>query len=186
MMDYVGQAFKAIERKDFVLDNELNRADYDIPLPIGFGQTISQPTTVELMLGWLEAEPGNKILDIGSGSGWTTALLSNIVGPAGKVYAVEKIAKLKEFGENNCQKYSLKNVRFFLAKKQLGLIKYAPYDRILVSASAQEFPETLSKQLKINGKMVVPVNDTIYEVYKVSARKLKIIKHPGFVFVPLL
>jgi protein-L-isoaspartate(D-aspartate) O-methyltransferase len=138
------------------------------------------------MLNWLGLLPGDIVLDVGSGSGYTTTLMSTIIGPKGRVFAVEKIPELKEFGQNNCKKYSLKNVSFFLAKKQLGLARYAPYDRILVSASAQEFPDILINQLKIGGKIVIPVNNVIYEVTKMSAKKTERIKHPGFVFVPLL
>jgi protein-L-isoaspartate(D-aspartate) O-methyltransferase len=185
-MDYVGQAFKKIKRKDFVLESEVNLSNIDTALPIGFGQTISQPSTVDLMLNWLDISPGDAVLDIGSGSGYTTALLSTIVGPKGRVFAVEKIPELKQFGENNCKKCNLKNVSFFLAQKQLGLTKCAPYDCILVSASAQEFPDNLINQLKIGGKMVIPVKNDIYEVTRLSGEKTERIKHPGFVFVPLL
>ena len=102
-IDLVKKAFKEINRADFVLPEHLNVVGVDAPLLIGYGQTISQPTTVKMMLEWLDAKPGNKVLDVGSGSGWTTALLSNIVGKKGKVYAVERIPELKEFGEKNCQ-----------------------------------------------------------------------------------
>ena len=87
------------------------------PLPIGFGQTISQPTTVKFMLSWLDAMPGDEVLDIGSGSGWTSALLADIVGPQGIVYAVERIPELVKFGRDNCRRLGIENVFFFQAGK---------------------------------------------------------------------
>jgi len=161
-------------------------ADLDIPLPIGHDQTNSQPTTVRHMLTWLDARPSQKVLDVGSGSGWTTALLSHIVGKDGKVYAVERIPELVQFGRNNCARLDLKNVEFVVAGAHYGLPKHAPYDRILVSASASEFTEELMDQLKVGGKLVVPVQDTIFEVTKLAGGKTKVIRHPGYVFVPLI
>jgi len=180
------KAFLEINRADFVLPQDKSDADLDIPLPIGQGQTISQPTTVKMMLEWLGAQSGEKILDIGSGSGWTTALLSKIVGKKGKVYAVERVEKLKDFGEENCQRAGIKNAKFFLAKEELGLKKYTPYDRILVSAAASSLPEKLLDQLKIGGKMVIPINNSIFEISKKSEGHFEEIEHFGFVFVPLI
>lgn len=185
--DLVEKAFREIKRADFVLLKYREDVDVDAPLPIGYGQTISQPTTVKMMLEWLGAEPGDKVLDVGSGSGWTTALLSNIVSKKGKVYAVERIPELKEFGEKNCQKIGLKNVEFHLAKKDIfGLPACAPYERILVSASTEELPQELIEQLKVGGKLVIPVKDTILEISKTSKKNIKINEHYGFVFVPLV
>ena len=184
---FVGKAFEEVDRGDFVRAEHRDSVDVDAPLPIGFGQTISQPTTVRMMLEWLDAQPGNKVLDVGSGSGWTTALLSNIVGKKGKVYAVERVPELKEFGEKNCQKIGLNNVEFYLAKKdQLGLSKHFPYDRILVSASAEKLPQELIEQLKIKGKLVIPVQNSVLEITKISKGNIETEKHYGFVFVPLI
>lgn len=184
-MDRVAQAFQKIHRADFLPEELRYKAIVDRPVPIGFGQTNSQPSTVEQMLRWLEAEPGNKALDIGSGSGWTTALLSEIVGPSGRVYAVEKIPELVEFGRQNCERIHIKNVRFFEAGKTLGLPKQAPYDRILVSASANELPETLLDQLTLGGKIIIPVKNDILEITKTASNRFETNAHRGFVFVPL-
>lgn len=162
------------------------RAAVDAPLPIGYGQTISQPTTVEMMLGWLEPEPGNKVLDVGSGSGWTTALLAQLVGPTGMVYAVELIPELVEFGRQNVERLGIGNAKFYRTGKQLGLPKHAPYDRILVSAAAEELPKQLIEQLKPGGKLVVPVRNDILEIEKEKDGSYEQAVHPGFVFVPLI
>jgi protein-L-isoaspartate(D-aspartate) O-methyltransferase len=161
-------------------------ADFDQPVPIGYGQTISQPYTVARMLEWLDPRPGHKVLDIGSGSGWTTALLAHLVGSKGEVYAVERIPELVEFGRGNVEKSGIKNARFSTAGEELGLPEKAPFDRILVSASADQFPEELMEQLKISGKLVIPVHGDILEITKTPKKGRDVRKHPGFIFVPLL
>src|SRR3990167_2983511 len=113
----IRQAFINTPRKYFLPENQRQYADVDIPLDIGFGQTNSQPTTVKMMLTWLNPKIGDKVLDVGSGSGWTTALLANMVGPKGKVYAVERITSLLEMGKNNCAKLSIDNTYFYPATK---------------------------------------------------------------------
>ncbi|MBI5906854.1 protein-L-isoaspartate O-methyltransferase [Candidatus Saccharibacteria bacterium] len=185
-MDYISKAFAKVKRAGFVLPDHPGVADLDIALPIGFGQTISQPTTVRYMLEWLEPEPGNKILDVGSGSGWTTALLANIVGSKGMVYAVELIPELVDFGRDNCQRLGIKNARFYEAGSEYGLPRHAPYDRILVSAAAEEVPQSLVNQLKAGGKLVIPVRNDILVIEKTADGQLQTDTHPGFIFVPLI
>jgi protein-L-isoaspartate(D-aspartate) O-methyltransferase len=185
-MDRIRQAFAKFDRADFVPPQVKHMATADMPLPIGAGQTISQPTTVEMMLEWLDAQPGDKVLDVGSGSGWTTALLSYIVGPRGKVFAVELIPDLVEFGRDNCEKAGVKNASFHQAGDEYGLAEYAPYDRILVSASADKVPQELIDQLKPGGKLVIPVHNSIWEISKDQKSKIQTNEHQGFVFVPLI
>lgn len=185
-MNSVQEAFQQVKRANFLPVSVRPMAGLDQPLPIGHDQTNSQPTTVRRMLTWLDAATGQTVLDIGSGSGWTTALLAHIVGPSGKVYGVERVPELVRFGQHNCNKLHITNVKFYESEKRYGLSKHAPYDRILVSASASEFPNELLGQLKAGGKMVAPVQDTIYEVTKLSNDKTKVIDHPGYVFVPLI
>lgn len=179
-------AFQNIARNNFVPANIRGQASIDIPLPIGHGQTISQPYTVRQMLKWLDVRTGHKVLDVGSGSGWTTALLSYLVGSKNKVFAVERVPELLTFGRDNCNKIGIKNVQFFLAKKTYGLPEHAEFDRILVSAAADELPDALLKQLNTGGKMVIPVKNDILEITKNSGNEYIINKHPGFIFVPLV
>lgn len=185
-MDAIAQAFKIIQRENFVPESLRNQVSIDAPLPIGYGQTNSQLTTVRLMLEWLEVEPGNTILDIGSGSGWTTALLSHLTGPTGRVYAVEKIPELVEMGRTNCAHIGVKNASFYQAEKEYGLSAHRPYDRILVSAAANTLPVSLLEQLKVGGKLVVPVKHAILEITKSTESDFSTITHDGFAFVPLV
>ena len=185
-MDRIDAAFEAVDRANFVPKELRGSVDIDAPLPIGYGQTNSQPYTVRMMLEWLGVQPGDKVLDVGSGSGWTTALLSHLVGPKGRVYGVERVPELVEFGQENAERVGVKNARFFTAGDKFGWPEEGPYERILVSASADQLPQELVDQLKVGGKMVIPVHEDILEITKKSAGDLDIKKHPGFVFVPLL
>ena len=182
----IRQAFINTPRKYFLPENQQQYADVDIPLDIGFGQTNSQPTTVKMMLTWLNPKIGDKVLDVGSGSGWTTALLANMVGPKGKVYAVERITPLLKMGKNNCAKLGIDNAYFYPAKKIYGLSDHAPYNRILVSASVKRLSQKLLRQLQVNGRMVLPVKDEIIVIDKISQNKYKYSSHYGFLFVPLI
>src|SRR3990167_9573247 len=114
-MNKVEEAFRAAPRVNFLPAEVIDQAAFDMPLPIGSVQTNSQPLTVRMMLEWLEVDKGNKILDVGSGSGWTSALLAHLSGPSGSVIAVEKVPELVEFGKNNCRKLGIKNVEFHQA-----------------------------------------------------------------------
>ena len=185
-MDRVEEAFKRVDRRLFLPADLQYDAELDIPLPIGHGQTNSQPYTVKMMLSWLDVRLGQRVLDVGSGSGWTTALLAALVGKRGRVYAVELVPELVEFGKVNCRRAGITNAQFFEAGESLGLPAHAPYDRILVSASAQEVPVELLQQLEPNGKLVLPVKSDILEITKPDPETIETTVHTGFSFVPLL
>jgi protein-L-isoaspartate(D-aspartate) O-methyltransferase len=187
--DRIIDAFLKIERVNFIPEDLSERSEANIPLPIGYGQTISQPLTVAFMLELLGPEKGQNILDIGSGSGWTTALLAHIVGANGKVISIELIEELCKKGEQNVSKLGFVKkgiVEFHCQSGEFGFEKNAPYDRILVSASAQEIPKKLEEQLIVGGKMVLPIKNEIWCVEKKSKDDLKIEKFPGFAFVPFV
>lgn len=182
-------AFRKIDRADFVVENLKGDAYLNIPLPIGYGQTISQPLTVAFMLELLKPEKGDKILDVGSGSGWQTALLGEIVGENGKVYGIEIIPELADFGEKNINKYGFIEkgvVEIILASGTAGLKKNAPFDKIIVGAMAESVPNGLKRQLKVGGRLVIPCAESVWLIIKKSKDKFEENEYPGFAFVPLV
>lgn len=183
------KAFEEIDRKDFLPVDKKDLAGLNQALPIGHGQTISQPLVVAFMLEKLDPQPGHRILDIGSGSGWTTALLSHIVGQEGKVIGVEIVPELKEFGEENVAEYNFveKEIAEFVCEDGTkGFEKEAPYDRILASASARELPSAWKKQIKVGGKIVAPIGHSIFIFTKQEEQEFTKERHMGFSFVPLI
>jgi len=179
-------AFRAIDRKYFV-SHEFEEDIYvDAPLPIGKNQTISQPSTVAFMLEHLSPQKGDKVLDIGSGSGWTTALLCRIVTKEGSVLGLERVDELVKTGQNNLSKFDFtSHCRIQKAGDALG-IPDAQFDKILVSASADDIPETLFNQLKIGGTLVIPVKNSIFKFKKTAQTEIEAEEFHGFVFVPLI
>jgi protein-L-isoaspartate(D-aspartate) O-methyltransferase len=187
--DLAIEAFSAIRREDFIPPEFEQQAETNIPLPIGYGQTVSQPLTVAVMLELLDVTAGISVLDVGSGSGWSTALLAHIVGENGKVTAVERIPELYDFGKKNIDKFGyvgMGRVKCVLGDGSDGYPGGAPYDRILVSASAEEIPRALKEQLKIGGKMVIPIYNALAYVEKRGEDDFYIERFPGFLFVPLI
>jgi len=185
-------AFRKIKRADFVSQEIIREKgkefvdEFNSPLPIGYGQTISQPLTVAFMLELLQPKKGDRILDIGSGSGWQTAMLCQIVGDQGFVYAIEIVPELKNFGQDNVSKYDFKNVEFICGDGSKGLKEQAPFDKIIAAASAKEIPQAWKKQLKVGGRLVIPVKNSIWLLIKEKGGQFKEKEYPGFVFVPLI
>ncbi|MEM5881811.1 MAG: protein-L-isoaspartate O-methyltransferase [Candidatus Aenigmatarchaeota archaeon] len=182
------QAFLNIDRKNFVREENLFEAYGDYPLYIGEGQTISQPWTVAFMLELLNPQEGQKILDVGFGSGWTTSLLAYIVGENGKVYGIEILPSIFEFGKNNISKYNFLEkgrVELKLGDGSKGWKEHSPFDRILVSAAAKEIPPKLIEQLGNNGILVIPDRNGIWQIVKKDS-ELEKNYFPGFAFVPLV
>ncbi len=185
------QAFQEIKREDFLPLDAKSLASLDTALPIGYGQTISQPFVVAFMIERLGPLSDQKILDIGAGSGWTTALLAHIVGKQGRVVALEVIPELAEFGTKNVATYNFIEkgvVRFLCANGSHGYAPEAPYDGILVSASLskKEIPSSWSEQLKKEGTIVAPIQESIWTFTKKTEGFFEEQEYPGFVFVPFV
>jgi protein-L-isoaspartate(D-aspartate) O-methyltransferase len=190
----VKKAFRRVKRSDFTLSGDNQEAEVNAPLPIGHGQTISQPLTVAFMIELLDARRGDKVLDVGSGSGWTVALLSSIVGQAGEVYGLELIEDLYRFATSNVRKYNFIDsgiATIYCRSGYQGLPEKAPFDRIIVSAAASAAPKALLSQLRIGGRMVLPIGPShesqdIVALTKITEDRFNEQRYPGFVFVPLV
>lgn len=177
-----------IDRMDFVLAKYRGLAYENIALPIGYGATISRPSTVAFMMKLLQPKVGNKILDIGSGSGWVTALLADAVGESGSVVAVEIIPELAKKAEDviAINYPELKNrIKFVVGNGNSGKISMAPFDRINVAARLPEkIPGAWKEQLTLGGRIVAPVKDSINLIIKNKENSYMTHVFPGFMFVP--
>ena len=194
------ESFQKIDRVDFVPENLKNEAYFNQPLPIGFGQTISQPLTVAFMLELLEPKPDEKILDVGAGSGWVSALLAYIISQykevelpkevqLPKVIGIERIPELKEMAEKNISKYNFIEkgiVKIILADGSKGYKEEEPYDKIIAAAAAGEIPPAWKEELKIGGRLVMPVGNSIIVLDKISQNEFEKKEFFGFSFVPLI
>jgi len=184
----VESAFRNIPRHEFILSSELGRAYYNEPLPIMKNQTISQPGVVSRMSEWLDVKDGQNILEIGTGSGWQTAILSCLVG-TGIVHSIEIHPELEKFARKNLEKFCLDNVNVILGDGSMGYHKASPYDRIIITAACTEIPLPLLDQLSDNGLIIAPVGDTSQSLVllkKTSKGIIEIKNESNYVFVPLL
>ena len=184
----VEKAFLEVPRENFVPYHLKKSAYLDIPLEIGFGQTISAPHMVAIMCEALVLKKGQKVLEIGSGSGYHAAVVSEIIGERGRVYSVERIKELADMARENIRKTGIKNVEVFVGDGSLGLKKFALYDRIYVTCAAPDIPKPLIDQLKDPGLLLIPVGRYYCDLMllrkengKISTKNLG-----GCAFVPLV
>ena len=181
-------AFKKVPRELFVAEDRKEEAYGDYPLPIGESQTISQPTTVMIMTQALELKNGDKVLEVGSGSGYQAAIISNIVGNTGKVISTEIVDELVKLAKSNIEKLKLKNVKIIRHDGSKGYAKEAPYDKVIITAACPKIPKPLISQLKENGIIVAPVGN-MNEQAMIKGKKIKgklVEENLGsFMFVPL-
>jgi len=181
-------AMRTVPREKFVLGKYKNRAYADSALPIDFGQTISQPYIAAAMIQLIKPKKEDKILEIGTGSGYAAAVLAQI---AAEVYTVERIAELAKKAEKRFKDLEYSNIMVKTADGTLGWEKYSPFDKILVSAAAPSVPEKLKKQLADGGLMVVPVGEKggiqqLMLIERKSAEKFSCRELDYVRFVPLI
>ena len=186
--DKVKDAFLKIPREAFVPDYKKTFAYRDSPLEIGSGQTISAPHMVAIMCEALDIHEGQKILEIGAGSGYHAAIVSQLVGEKGHVYTIERFGSLAENAEENLKNTGNTNVTVEVGDGSEGLKKYAPYDRIYVTCAAPNIPQQLLDQLKDFGKLLIPVGNMYCELQLIEKKDKKISTKNlgGCVFVPLV
>lgn len=188
----ISEAMSAVHRKDFLPETMQNMAQVDSALPIGYDQTISQLSTVKFMLEILAPEEGHNVLDIGSGSGWQSALLAHMVGEKGHVYAVEVLKALCLRARGSLQKYRnlAKRVTIQCINAKEGLpevaMKIGGFDRIVVAASVNVASEAWRRQLRTGGRLVYPRKDELVLEQKLITGEMKETVFPGFVFVPFV
>lgn len=180
------EAMRNLERHLFVPENMRSEAYNDYPLPIGQGQTISQPYIVALMTELLALKGGEKVLEIGTGSGYQTAILAKL---AKEVHTIERIKELSETAKKRLNLLGYKNIHFFSVDGTKGLPEYAPYQGIIVTAAAQEVPSSYFEQLDEKGRLVIPIGERYSQVLVLIEKKKGEIIHTeicGCTFVPLI
>lgn len=184
--DAVTRAMREVPRADFLPADLRPLAGDDQPLPLGDGQTNSQPRTVAAMLRLLDVQSGNRVLDVGAGSGWATALLAWLVGETGVVVGVELLPRLARWAVDNVAAQDLPWAEVHEADPDvLGWPARGPYDRVLVSAEAHELPHSLVDQLSPDGLMVVPVSGEMWRVRRQPDGTVDVSRHGAYRFVPL-
>lgn len=186
----VARALGKVPREEFVPGNLRGEAYIDTPLPIGSGQTISAPHMVAMMAEALDLRPGQKVLEVGCGSGYHAAVVAELVSPGGHVYTVERLEELVDFAKANLSRtgYS-ETVTVVLSDGSVGLADEAPYDRIFVACGAPNVPGPLKAQMMDGGLMLIPVGGRMYqELVKVERRggRYTTVNLGGCVFVPLI
>ena len=160
------EAMNKIDRKIFVSEEYEESAYLEVPLPIGFGQTISAPHMVGIMCSALNLSHGDKVLEIGTGSGYNAAVISLLVGDDGHVYTIERIAELAEIARRRMELLRIKNVTVVVGDGKNGLAEYSPFDKIVVTCYARKIPEQLLSQLSDDGILLCPVGNELVQVLK--------------------
>lgn len=179
-------AFYKVERHKFVPENSQASAYADFPIPIGQGQTISQPYIVSLMTEYLDLREEEKVLEIGSGSGYQTAILAEL---AKEVYSIERFESLSKKAEALLTELDYKNVKIKVGDGTLGWPQESPFDKIIVTASSPHVPLPLTEQLKESGKIIIPLGKTFGQVLTLAEKKegkLEFSEICGCIFVPLI
>jgi protein-L-isoaspartate(D-aspartate) O-methyltransferase len=180
-------ALRAVPRHSFVPAGMEGQAYLDGPLPIGYGQTISQPYMVALMTSVLGADARSRILEIGTGSGYQTAVLAELVA---EVWSVERISPLAEAARRRLLELGYDNVHVAIGDGSLGWPDHAPYDGILVAAATKDVPGALLDQLADNGRLVIPLGaphrDQVLTVYRRGEEGITVERHTPCRFVPLV
>lgn len=184
----VEQAFLHTSREVFIPERIQSSAYQDTPLEIGLGQTISAPHMVAIMCEALDIHKGQKILEIGAGSGYHAAIVSYLVGNQGHVYSVERHEPLVQTALKNLKEAQITNVSVLVGDGSLGCSEFAPYDRIYVTCAAPSVPPPLIEQLKESGKLLVPVGDMYCRLQRIVKNGTKYTTEDlgGCVFVPLV
>ena len=184
----VEKAFLETPREIFVPESQKKYSYVDTPLEIGDGQTISAPHMVAIMCEGLDIKKGQKILEIGAGSGYHVAVISKLVGKQGKIYTIERYPSLADKAKKNLENAGITNVTIELGDGSQGLKKYAPYDRIYVTCAAPYVPPPLIEQLKDQGKLMIPVGKILCNLELIEKKGDKINKKNlgGCAFVPLV
>jgi protein-L-isoaspartate(D-aspartate) O-methyltransferase len=180
------RAMATVPRHEFVEPRYRDQAYEDHPLPIGAGQTVSQPYIVALMLEILQLEPSSKVLEIGTGSGYLTALLARL---SAHVYSVERHPQLAREAEDTLSRLGFSNITVLVGDGSKGLPEHAPFDAIVVSAAASQIPAPLLDQLREGGRMIIPVGPSeAQELQLIQKREGKplITVLEGCRFVPLI
>lgn len=185
------EAFREVPREDFVPSRVKENAYADRPLPIGRGQTISAPSMIAIMLEALDLKGGQRVLEVGTGSGYNAALLAEIVGEDGSVYTLERLESVAETGRKNLESTGYGWVKVIVCDGTKGYSEGSPWDRILVTACAPDIPEPLVDQLGVDGMMAAPVgshhmSQRLTIVKKSEEGEIEVEKRGGCAFVPLV
>jgi len=183
----VENAFRKTDRKYFVLPEYKDYAYVDNALPIACGQTISQPSTVAIMTEALKIQSKDKVLEVGTGSGYQASILGFLCK---EVYSIERIPELKKTALKNIQKvhHDMSKFHLFIGDGSKGLKEHAPFNKIIVTAGAPSIPQTLIEQLRVNGSLIIPVGVLSQRMILIKKTKRGILKKDlgGFLFVPLV